>query len=55
MNKFTQYSSAALLAYASYTFATCPCERACGCKVWAVGAAISIPLAYLVYGNLYEQ
>jgi len=52
MNKFTQYGSAALLGWAAYTFATCPCEKACGCKVELVGAAIGIPLLYLIYDNI---
>jgi hypothetical protein len=51
MNKFTQYGSAALLGWAAYTFATCPCEKACGCKVWLVSGALAIPLALIVWDN----
>jgi hypothetical protein len=54
MNPLTQYGSAALLAYASYTFATCPCRKACGCKAWMVGTAIALPLVLIVYENISE-
>jgi hypothetical protein len=40
------------LAYASYTMATCPCEKACECKYASFVIAAGVPLAYAVYTNL---
>ena len=51
MNRLTQYGSSALLAYAAYTFATCPCEQACGCKAVEISIAIVLPLSLIVYEN----
>ena len=52
MKSKLDYLMALSLAYASYTMATCPCEKPCGCKYTSFVIAAGVPLAYVILGNL---
>ena len=52
MKNKVDYLMALSLAYASYTMATCPCEKPCGCKYTSFVIAAGVPLAYVILGNL---
>ena len=53
MKSNLDYVMALSLAYASYTMATCPCEKPCGCKYTKFVIAAGVPLAYVILGNYY--
>ena len=45
MKSNLDYVMALSLAYASYTMATYPCKKPCGCKYTSFGIAAGMPLA----------
>jgi hypothetical protein len=51
MNDAVRVALTGSLLYAAYTAWTCPCERACECKLTSFMLSAGLPLVYVVMVN----
>ena len=52
MNTAVKLALTGSLLVAAWTVYSCPCDKACECKLTTFAVAAGVPLAYVVWDNL---